>query len=168
MVVVVQLSGGVGELLVPPEGVGAVSPLTLPVLVGAPDPPEHAPYTDGWHTKPLPQSASALQGSCHRYAHLEVVVVVQMGGVTSAGVSHFVFGGQAGAVLPEHAVLVSVWQTMSVPQSVSVVQGPGSQVEIVIEALVPLPEPDVAPEPLVAQSSSGAQLAFGGVATPVG
>jgi hypothetical protein len=96
-----------------------------------------------------------------------VVVVVQVGGVTSAGTSHFVFGGHAGAVLPEHAVLVSVWQTMSDPQSLSAAQGPGSQVEMVIETLVPPPEPDAAPAPLVAQSSSGAQPAFGGVATNV-
>jgi len=157
MVVVVQLSGG---------GVGAMSPPTFPVPVGAPELPEHAPYTDGWHTKPLPQSASALQGSCHLKVHIELVVVVQVGGVTStAGRSHFVFAGQAGAVPPEHAVLVSVWQTMSDPQSLSVEQGPGSQVEIVVtETLVSLPDPS---SWRAAQFSSGAQVAFGGVATNV-
>jgi hypothetical protein len=65
MVVVVQLSGGEVVAFVPSDGVGAVSPPTFPVPAGVLDPPEHVPYTDGWHTKPLPQSASALQGSCH-------------------------------------------------------------------------------------------------------
>jgi hypothetical protein len=27
--------------------------------------PEHIPIVVGWHTKPVPQSASALQASCH-------------------------------------------------------------------------------------------------------
>src|SRR3954468_24946507 len=102
-----------GDPLVPPEG-AAPAPLLTAL-------PEQAPYTDGWHTKPLPQSASALQGSCHLKAHVEEVVVVQVGGVTSTG-SHFVFGGQGATDPPEHAEMVSVWHTMSVPQSLSVVQ----------------------------------------------
>jgi hypothetical protein len=65
----------------PPVEPGAVLPfpvlplpeLALPELavpipatgVGAPPPPEQAPVTVGAQVKPLPQSPSALQGSCH-------------------------------------------------------------------------------------------------------
>lgn len=108
----VQLSGGEVVVFVPPDGVAA-SPATLPVPAEppvppeTPDPPEQEPYTDGWHVKPLPQSASALHGSCHLKVHLEVVVVVQVGGDVSAGRSHLVFAGQAGAVPPEQDEAVS-------------------------------------------------------------
>jgi hypothetical protein len=164
-VVVVQLSGGDPAAFGASDGGGVPSPPVLPVPSDpavppvTPDPPEQEPYTDGWHTKPLPQSVSALQGSCHLKAHLDVVVVVHVGGVTSAGASHFVFAGQAGAVPPEHAELVSWWQTMSVPQSLSAAQGPGWQVERVTATALPGPVTSVA-----VQSASGAHLAGVGVA----
>jgi len=155
-VVVVHMSGCDA-----PTSNGASEAVALPVppeLPDTPEPPEQVPDTDGWHTKPLPQSTSALQGSCHLKAHVEEVVVVQVGGVTSTG-SHFVFGGQGATDPPEHAEMVSVWHTMSVPQSLSVVQGPGSHVERVTETPVLPPAP---PDPLtsvVLQSVSGAHVA---------
>lgn len=94
----VHIAGG--DVAAPPEG-AAPAPLLTAL-------PEQTPYTDGWHTKPAPHSASALQGSCHLKAHLDVVVVVHVGGVASAGGSHFVFAAHLGAVPPEHAELVSV------------------------------------------------------------
>lgn len=94
-----------------------------------------------------------------------MVDVVQVSGGTSAGASHFVFTGQAGFVPPEHDELVSVWQIMSVPQSLSVEQGPGSQVDRVTEAPLPPPAPVVPPASVVVQSASGAHFAGVGGAT---
>ena len=66
-------------VVVPPSGTGLEGgkasppePLSPPLpddedaepLEAEPD-PEHMPIVVGWHAKPSPQSASALQGSCH-------------------------------------------------------------------------------------------------------
>jgi hypothetical protein len=137
-VVVVQLSGGGGATK--PGSAGAVAPVlgaepppepdAVPVEPGAatPLPPEHMPLTVGLHLNPAPQSVSVLQGSCQVNMHVETFVSVHVGGggATFAPQS-VVLGAQAGAVPPVQLEIVSVWQTMPVPQSVSAVQGPGEQ-----------------------------------------
>jgi hypothetical protein len=54
------------------------------------------------------------------------VIVVHICSVTIAVVPHLVPGSHGGvAPPPEHSVEVCAWQTMSLPQSLSVVHGPG-------------------------------------------
>jgi hypothetical protein len=102
--------------------------------VGVPGPllpdPEHAPLTLGLHVKPAPQSESRLHGNCHRYAHALVVVVVQVGSITTGGPASQGASGAQGATAapPEHALEVCVAQTRPSPQSVSTLQDFGSQV----------------------------------------
>jgi hypothetical protein len=85
--------------------------------------------TDGMHTKLAPQSASALHGNCHLNAQAEVVVWVQVEGVSSGTgvVSHFVSAGQGATrvVPPLQVEMVWVWQSMSAPHSASAWQGAG-------------------------------------------
>jgi len=118
---------------------GAPEPLPPPVpdeepdddepLPAEPD-PEHHPIVVGWQTKPVPQSASALQGKSHMYRQSEVVVSVQTGSVAGGAVVQTVLGSHltATAVPPLHVVVVSLWQTMAWPQSALVWQGAGRQV----------------------------------------
>ena len=116
---------------------GAPEPLPPPAPDEEDEPPEaeldpeHIPVVVGWHTKPVPQSASALQGSCHLNAHCEVVVSVQTGAV-AGGVVQTVLGAHftATVVPPLQVVVVSLWQTMAWPQSAAVWQGAGRQVEV--------------------------------------
>jgi hypothetical protein len=50
-----------------PDEVPVLPAVPLPVEpVSTGVPPEQVPTTEGWHTKPSPQSASALQGNSHR------------------------------------------------------------------------------------------------------
>jgi hypothetical protein len=108
VVMVVQVGGGGGGVVDPVDPVEEAPP------------PEQAPITEGWHSKPSPQSALALQGSCHLKAQALTVVVRQSSGVVGTGASHLVFGAQGGtAPPPEQVVLVSLWQTMPPPQSPS-------------------------------------------------
>jgi len=176
--VVVQLSAGtpLPELpVVPPVVTPLVFPAPeVPPPVSPPAPgvgalPEHAPLMVGWQKKPSPQSASALQGSCHLNAQVETVSVVHWDSVTTPAVPHFVFGSQEGTVPPpEQVVTVSPWQIIPVAQSLSAVHGPGTQDEMVevmvvpgslvppsvagtspLEALPPAPAVGAVPEPPV-------------------
>jgi hypothetical protein len=58
---------GLGGKASPPEPLPPPAPddEVVEPLPALPDPPEHIPMVVGWHSKPSPQSASALQGSCH-------------------------------------------------------------------------------------------------------
>jgi hypothetical protein len=149
--VVVQSSGGPGRIAGLP-----VAPPAAPPETG--EPPEQAPDTDGWQMKPSPQSTSALQGSCHRYAHIETVCVVHVGSDWLCDASHFVLAAQGAVVVPPEQLVTSCEsQSMPAPQSLSVAQGPGWQVETVTVPLSP-------PAPPFRQSASGGQA--GDVTTP--
>jgi hypothetical protein len=92
LVVVVHVSPGATGALRLAYPVGAVPPATgvampTPVL----PPPEQVVVMANVHEKPSPQSASAWQGSCHLYAHVETLLVVQVGGLS--GAKHAAFGG---------------------------------------------------------------------------
>jgi hypothetical protein len=108
--------------------------------VATPDPvePEHWPDTVGLHWKPVPQSESALQGSCQGNAQAFTVRVVHIGSIRGGGApasGQGRSGGQVGvatAVPPEHSVDVSAWQTMPAPQSASAAQVFGSQIITVV------------------------------------
>jgi hypothetical protein len=56
------VGGGAGSS---PEPVPPPVPDDAEPLEAEPDDPEHMPLVVGWHTKPSPQSASALQGKLH-------------------------------------------------------------------------------------------------------
>jgi hypothetical protein len=117
LVVVVHISGG-GATGVPPSALaspeepppddGLALPVPVPATgVGAPPPPpEQAVIIEGAQVKPAPQSASALQGSCHLYLHVETLFDVHVG-VVAGGGSHCVFGAQAIAVDAQPSVAVS-------------------------------------------------------------
>jgi hypothetical protein len=123
-----MVAAGVGE----PAAAGADPPplaMPPPAATPTPPPPEQTPVTLGWHMKPSPQSAAALQGSCHLNAHVLVVVVVHVDSVLiEAPTSHPVFAGQAPALPPAQDSSVCSVQTIPAPQSPSPVQGFGSQV----------------------------------------
>jgi len=94
----------------------------VPVL---PATPEQAVVTFGWQTKPAPQSASALQGSCHLKMHCETVVSSHLGGGGGGTGSQVVAPGShfTGAEpLAEQDVKELLRQTMSCPQSASLWQ----------------------------------------------
>jgi hypothetical protein len=55
---------------------------------------------------------------------------VQTGGVEGGGGGHSTPLAHASVVPPVHSVDVDVWQSMPAPQSVSVVQGPSSQMPV--------------------------------------
>ncbi len=122
------MSGGTGATAAPVEGavppeVGEGAAVPEPVApaepeVGVPPLPEHQPETVGMQSKPAPQSFATLQGSCHLYMHVETFVSVQIGSAGFA-VMQSALGPHAGAVPPLHAMIVSLWQTMPVPQSAS-------------------------------------------------
>jgi hypothetical protein len=128
VLVVHMVSGGTGAL----ELAGALEALPEPVAdVATPDPalppPEQAVVVANAQEKPSPQSASAWQGSCQVYAHIETLFVVHVGGVE--GAKHCAFGGQVEP--PEHAWYVSVWQTIVGPQSASVAHEASTHVPLV-------------------------------------
>ena len=140
VVVTHESPGGTGALRLvliaaPPSaaGVGAPAPgepVVLPAVPALP-PPEQALVTIGVHVKPSPHSASALQGSCHLYAHVEMVVVVHEPGEGAGASGHGTPFAQADAVPPAHALEVEVWHTIVAPQSASLVQRAASQYPIV-------------------------------------
>lgn len=133
-------AGNAPEPLAPPvpvagDVVGPVVPAGAePPEGAAPREPEQAVDVVGWQVNPAPQSASALQGSCQRNAQAFVVVVMHWSGSVLTGVAgQAVFGGQgATAAPPEQAVDVSSWQTIPSPQSASLLQDFGMQVETVV------------------------------------
>jgi hypothetical protein len=110
------------EATSPPEVALPVPVLPPPTAIGAD--PEHDPVVMGWQTNPSPQSASALQGSSHRYAHWLTVDSEQVGGSTGVGM-HSVFGAHRTgiAVPPVHCVVVWEWQTIPSLHSASMAQG---------------------------------------------
>ena len=124
------LEGGAGSAPepLPPPVPDEEDAVPVPPETG-PD-PEQLPIVVGWHAKPSPQSASALQGSCHLYVHREVVVLVQIGSVGGGVGAQTVLGSHltATAVPPLQVVVVSPRQTMPWPQSASAWQGAGWQV----------------------------------------
>jgi hypothetical protein len=132
--VVVQLSGGV---VVPPSTatagmfgpLDASEPFEPAAGVGTPPPPE--PEQDvavsGMQVKPVPQSASTLHANDHLYAHSEIVFGVQSGVGTG---SHSVPTAHAAPALAHSSV--DEWQTISAPQSASVVHVAGSH-ELTVE-----------------------------------
>jgi hypothetical protein len=137
-VVVVQVVVGATE---PPSmGTGTRGVLTpppdepvLPPVAGVPAEPVHTPTWLGLQVNPVPQSASALHGSCQGYVQREVVTSVHVGGSVGAVgqsavlvESHFTATGPA----PLHWVAVWLWQTMFAPQSAALVQGAGWQLEV--------------------------------------
>jgi hypothetical protein len=100
-----QTSEGTGALrgATPPSDAGVAVPLdVVPVPLVAtpmPLPPLPAQPIAKEQVKPSPQSASALQASCHLYSQVETLTVVQVGGVV--GTKHSAFAGHV-AVPPEH------------------------------------------------------------------
>ena len=58
------LKGGVAVSPLPPSE-PELAPPEVPCETATPELAEHLAVTVGWHAKPLPQSASALHGSCH-------------------------------------------------------------------------------------------------------
>jgi hypothetical protein len=58
------LKGGVADSPLPPPE-PELAPPVVPCGTATPELAEHIVMTVGWHAKPLPQSASALHGSCH-------------------------------------------------------------------------------------------------------
>jgi hypothetical protein len=60
----VVFKGGIAVSPLPPP-TPELAPPVVPGATATPALAEHIPMTVGWHAKPLPQSASALHGSCH-------------------------------------------------------------------------------------------------------
>jgi hypothetical protein len=81
------------------------------------------PLTGNEHENPVPQSASAAQGSSHLYWHIPLVGLGQAGGVPGAGWQS-ALAGQATATA--HPAVLSMWQIIVGPQSASVAHAASS------------------------------------------
>lgn len=112
---------GTGLALVPPVAMAVVVAVAVPVLGAG---PVHMPKLLGSHVKPSPHSESVLHGSCHVYAHAEVVTVVHSGGMDAGQSVPFT---QSTATPPVHDSDVVLWHTIPFAQSLSVAHAFGAQ-----------------------------------------
>jgi hypothetical protein len=134
LVVVLQvLSGGTGApglegaeaeplALEPPDDPAELVTVAVPLVA--------QPETLGAQVNPVPQSASALHGSCHLYMQVETLRVVHAFGPGATG-SHAALGGHAGVVPPGHSICVSAWQIIVGPQSESVLHDASVQKPVI-------------------------------------
>jgi hypothetical protein len=102
------MQDGSGAVFALPPSIGMLGALAAAELfeavagVGAPPLPLSAQApAEGWQTKPSPQSASALQASCHLYAHSEIVFGTH--GVEGV-VGHFAPAAHATPLLAQSSV----------------------------------------------------------------